>query len=43
MVFLRDLVESSEVDTKMEGTILFVDEEDQSGMSRGGGTDETHC
>ena len=41
MVFLRDLVESSEVDAKMEGTILLVNEEDQSGMSRGG-MDETH-
>ena len=35
MVFLRDLVESSEVNTKMEGTILLVDEEDQSSVSIG--------
>ena len=41
VVFLRDLVESSEVYAKVEGTILFVDKEDQSSMSRGRGSDET--
>ena len=41
-VLLCDLIESSEVNAKMEGTILLVDKEDWSGMSGGGGTDETH-
>ena len=40
-VFLRDLVESSEVYAKAEGTILFADEEDWSSMSGGRGVDET--
>ena len=42
VVFLCDFVESSEVDAKTMGTILFADEEDQSSMS-GGGADETIC
>ena len=41
MVFLCDLVESSEVYAKAEGTILFADEEDQSSMGGGRGSDET--
>ena len=40
-IFFCDLVESSELDAKAEGTILFVDEEDWSSMSRGRGMDET--
>ena len=42
VIFPHDLVESSEVDAKIEGTILLADEEDWSGMSGGGRTDETH-
>ena len=42
VVFLHDLVESSEVDAKMEGTILFADKEERSSMSRRGRMDETH-
>ena len=41
MVFLHDLVESSEVYTKVESTILFADKEDQSSMGGGRGADET--
>ena len=42
MVFLHDLVESSEVNAKTKGTILLADKEDQSGVSGGGRMDETH-
>ena len=41
VVFLHDFVESFKVYTKAEGTIIFVDEEDWSSMSRGRGADET--
>ena len=42
VVFLHNLVESSEVDAKMKGAILLVDEENQSSMREGRGMDETH-
>ena len=41
VVFLHDLVEPSEVYAKVEGTILFANNEDRSSMSRGRGMDET--
>jgi hypothetical protein len=40
-IFLRDLVESSEVNAKTEGTILLADEEDWSSVSGGRGMDKT--
>jgi len=42
VVFLCDLVESLEVNTKTEGTILLADKKDWSGMSEGGRADEVH-
>ena len=41
MVFLGDFVESSVIDTKLEGAILLFYEEDRGRMGGGGWTYET--
>jgi len=41
MIFFRDLIEFPEVDAKVEGAILLLDEEDRRTMWRVWGADET--
>ena len=42
-IFFCDFVESLEVDTEVEQTILLADKQDWSSMSKGGRADEAHC
>jgi hypothetical protein len=42
-VFLRNLVEASEVHIEPKGSVLLFDEEDRSSVRGGGGPEETSC
>ena len=40
-IFLRDFVKATEIDTEVEGAILFTDEKNRGTVWRGGGSDKT--